>query len=488
MIDIQTEQRHRWRAMSLLAMTQFVVILDITIVNIALPTIKTSLGFNQADLQWVVDAYLLTFGGFLLLGGRAADLFGRRRVFMTGLALFGIASLACGLATTSGELIAARVVQGLGGALLSPAALSLVAVIFPEGAARNKAMGIWGAVAGAGGATGVVLGGILTNGPGWQWVFWVNVPFTLGGVLIAPLFLAKRSGAGARGQFDLLGAITVTLGLTALIYGLVELSELGIGSGRVLIALAAAVVLLAAFGVVETRAGHPLVPFRIFKIRSASSANVTMLIFAAGVVAMSFFVTLYLQQVLHYSPVQAGLSFLPMACGQIIFSNVASKLIGKLGVLRLLLLGLTFSTLGFAWFSLVSANGSFLVNVLGPAVVLSAGGGFTIVGVIVAAVSGVPEQESGLAGGLINMSQQVGGAVGLAVLSAVATWRTTAVAAGATPNAVALTDGFRLGFAVAAVLTALAGVAAWLMLRSVFRQPAPVVEPAVDQEAALPAS
>jgi EmrB/QacA subfamily drug resistance transporter len=466
------QHAHRWRALSLLAMTQFLIVLDITIVNIALPTIKTALGFSQENLQWAVNAYLLTFGGFLLLGGRAADLFGRRRVFIIGLVVFGLASLACGFATDTGQLIAARAVQGLGGAIASPAALSLVAVTFTEDRERAKAMGVWSAVAGGGGATGVVLGGLLTDGPGWRWVFWVAVPFALGGALLAPRLLAPwRSNQQTR-HFDLLGAISVTLGLTALIYGLVAVEESGLGAARALVPLAAAVVLLAAFVLVEQRSAHPLVPFRIFKLRAPTAGNIIMLLFAAGVIAMNFFVTLYLQLVLHYSPVQAGLAFLPMATGQIIFSNVASRVIGRIGVRRTLLLGLTAGTLAFLWFSMIPADGRYVTNVLGPAVLLSIGGGFTIVAMIVAAVSGVPAADTGLAGGLINMSQQVGGAVGLAVLSTLAVWRTTSIAGRATTDAAALTAGFRFGFLVAAVLTAVAGVVAGVMLRHAFAAPA----------------
>jgi len=465
MIDSNRTNDHRWRALALLAMTQFVVVLDITIVNIALPTIKGALGFSQEGLQWVVDAYMLAFGGFLLLGGRAADLFGRRRVFTIGLVVFGVASLACGFAANAGELVAARAVQGLGGAILSPAALSLVAVTFQQDKERNRAMGIWSAVAGAGGAAGVVLGGLLTDGPGWQWVFWVNVPFTLGGALLASRLLAATPGEGARHSFDLLGALTVTLGLTGLIYGLVEVEEAGAGSPRAWLPLAAAVLLLAAFVVVERRSPTPLVPFRIFRNRTTTSANLTMLIFACGVIAMNFFVTLYLQQVLHYSAVEAGLSFLPMACGQILFSNVASKVIGRLGVLRTLLLGLVASALAFLWFAQITPDGTFISDLLGPVVLLSVGGGFTIVALVVAAVSGVDNTEAGLAGGLINMSQQVGGAVGLALLSTIATWRTTSLLHQGTSSPAALTSGFRTGFLVAAVLTLVAAAAAYAMLR-----------------------
>jgi MFS family permease len=365
---------------------------------------------------------------------------------------------------------------------LSPAALSLVAVTFTDNRERAKAMGVWSAVAGAGGATGVVLGGLLTAGPGWPWVFWVNVPFTLGGALLAPVLLAAWPSQEHERHFDLVGAATVTLGLTSLIYGLVAIEESGLTSARALVSLAAAVVLLAAFVVTERRAPYPLVPFRMFRLRAPTSANVTMLLFAAGVIAMSFFVTLYLQQVLRYSPVEAGLSFLPMALGQIVFSNVASRVIGRLGVLPTLLIGLGASTVAFAWFATISPNGSFLTDVLGPAIVLSIGGGFTFVAIIMAAVTGVPGRDTGLAGGLINMSQQIGGAIGLAVLSTLAAWRSASIAGGEVGNTAAMTAGFRAGFAVAAALTFLAAVTATVMLRRSLPRPAAPV-PAVGEPA-----
>jgi MFS family permease len=324
-----------------------------------------------------------------------------------------------------------------------------------------------------------VLGGLLTDGPGWRWVFWVNVPFTIVGALLAPRYVGRWASQEKSRQFDLFGAVTVTLGLTALIYGLVAIEEVGLSSTRVIVTLVAAVLLLAAFATVESRAAHPLVPFRIFRWSQPTTANVGMMLFAAGVIAMNFFVTLYLQQVLRYSAVEAGLSFLPMALGQIVFSNVASRFIARAGLLPTLLIGLTASTLAFLWFARIRANGDFLVDVLGPAVLLSVGGGFTIVGLIMAAVSGVPGEDTGLAGGLINMSQQIGGATGLAVLSTLAAWRTNHLAGG-TGSASALTAGFRLGFLVAAALTLVAAILVTVLLR---RRAAPMVPaPATEAE------
>jgi EmrB/QacA subfamily drug resistance transporter len=478
-----TTERRRRRAFALLAMTQFVVVLDITIVNVALPSIETSLGFSRAGLAWVIDAYLLTFGGFLLLGGRAADLFGRKRVFLTGLAIFGLASVACGLAETGGQLVAARAVQGLGGAILSPAALSLVTVTFPREAERNRAMGIWGTVAGAGGATGVVLGGVLTAGLGWEWVFWVNTPLTLGGALLGLKLIIDTDvhRIASLREFDVLGAITATAGLSALIFGLMQIGEHGIGSTRALAAFAVAAVLLGAFVVTELRVPAPLVSFGIFRSRSLSAANIMMLIFIAGVVATNFFVTLYCQQVLGYGPVASGLSLLPLALGQILFSQIAPRVLARFGVLTVLLIGMGAAVLGFGWFSLVSPSGSFAFDVLGPAVLVSVGGGFGFVVLIVMAVSGVEPRQAGLAGGLINMSQQVGGALGLAVLASLATWRTAGqIEAGvAVPSA--LTDGFQLAFLVAAGLVLAGLTAATVVLRT---RETPAIAAAGDRSAA----
>jgi EmrB/QacA subfamily drug resistance transporter len=470
MTDVATARR-RWPVFALLAMTQFVVVLDVTIVNVALPSIEASLGFSRAGLAWVVDAYLLTFGGFVLLGGRAADLFGRKRVFLTGLMIFGLASVACGLAGTAGQLVAARAVQGLGGAIVSPAALSLVTVTFPREAERNKAMGIWGMVAGAGGATGFVLGGVLTAGLGWEWVFWVNTPLTLGGALLG---LKLITGTDAHRvaplrEFDLLGAITVTAGLSALIFGLIQTGEHGAGSTRTPVAFAVAAVLLGAFVVTELRVPAPLVSFGIFRSRTLSAANGMMLIFIAGVLATNFFVALYCQQVLGYGPVASGLSLLPLALGQILFSQIAPRVLARFGMLTVLLVGMGAAILGFCWFSLVSPAGSFLADVLGPAVLVSVSGGFGFVVLIVMAVSGVEPRQAGLAGGLINMSQQVGGALGLAVLASLATWRTARQVETGVAVPTALTDGFQLGFLVAAGLVLAGLTATVLALRPVSR-------------------
>ena len=488
-MDAGTAHARRWFALALLATTQFLIILDVTIVNIALPSIAGALKFSPENLTWVVNAYLLVFGGLLLLGGRLADLFGRRRMFVIGLLVFGFASLACGLAETSSQLIAFRALQGLGGALLSPAALSLLAATFTDGKELSRAFGVWGAVAGAGGATGVLLGGILSDGPGWEWVFWVAVPFTVVGALLAPVLLARSVTTGSRRHFDVVGALTVTLGLSALVYGLVQMEAAGVGSARALLPVAAAVVLLTAFVLVESRARTPLVALRIFRSRVTTAANTTMFLFAAAVVAMNFFVSLYLQLVLNFSPVQAGLAFLPMALGQIVFAQVAARVINHVGPARTLLPGLLVSAAGLAWFGMISPDGSYVVDVLGPAVVLSIGGAFTIVSIMMLALTGVEMRDTGLAGGLINMSQQVGGALGLALLATLAVSRTNAVAGGGTPDSAALNDGFRLGLFGAAALTLVAAGLAVLLLRGrpVAAAPAPAAEDLTAPDAVEPA-
>src|SRR3954453_1919803 len=303
----------RWYALILLAEAQFVVVLDASIVNVALPTIGEALDFSQENLAWVVNAYVLTFGGFLLLGGRLADLLGRRRVFMGGLLLVAVASLAAGFAATEGQLIAARAAQGLGAALISPAALSIVTTTFKDGAERNKALGAWGAVAGAGGAAGVLLGGILTDGLGWEWVLWVNVPVALVVAALAPRWIADSREESAKRTFDVAGAVTVTAGLSVLVYTLVDATDAGWGSAQTLGLLALSASLIAAFVFIERRSDAPLVPFRIFRIRTLTGANIVGLLVGASLFSMFFFITLYMQQVLGYSPIHAGLSYLPLA-------------------------------------------------------------------------------------------------------------------------------------------------------------------------------
>jgi EmrB/QacA subfamily drug resistance transporter len=450
----------RWRALIFLGAAQFMVVLDASIVNVALPSIQSDLHFSQENLQWVVNAYTLAFGGFLLLGGRAADLFGRRRVFIAGLALFSIASLAGGLATSEGWLIAARGVQGLGAAIVSPAALSIVTNTFTEGSERNKALGIWGALAGAGGAAGVLLGGVLTSGLGWEWVLFVNVPIGVGVALAIPRFVDETK-LGERTKIDFGGAFAVTAGLMVLVYALVKTNEKGWGSAHTIVLLAVSLVLIVAFIVIEMRHRAPLVPLRIFRNRSVSSSNAVGLLVGASLFSMFFFISLYLQQVLGFSALKAGLSYLPLAVSIILAAGAASVLVERIGPKPVLAAGMAFVAVGLVLFSSVRPNGSFTGDVLLPSVIVAIGLGLSFVPLTIAAVAGVAEHETGLASGLINTAQQVGGALGLAILSTVANSKIESLmrAAHGSPAARrgALADGFGTAFTVGAGF-AIAGV------------------------------
>src|ERR1019366_7559027 len=418
-------------ALLLLAMTQFVLVIDASIVNVALPSIGRALSFSQADLSWVVNAYTLTFGGFLLLGGRLADLMGRRRMFMVGLVLFSLASLLGGLAQSEGWLIAARAVQGLGGAIVSPAALSIITTTFADGEERNRALGVWGAVAGAGGAAGVLLGGVLTSGLSWRWVLFVNVPIGLACTLLAPL-----------------------------VYALVDAVNVGWGSTATLGKSAGAVVLLVVFLAIETRQRAPLMPFSIFRQRTLRGADTVALLIGMSLFSMFFFVSLYMQEVLHYSALKTGLCYLPLAVGIIASAAGASVAVTRFGFKLILIAG------GLFWFSKVRAGGSFAGDVLGPSLLAAFGLGLSFVPVTIAAVSGITPHEAGLASGLVNTSQQVGGALGLAILATIANTRTNDVLRAGTHNLpAALASGFDRAFLVGAGF-ALAGALLTIVLIS----------------------
>jgi EmrB/QacA subfamily drug resistance transporter len=459
----------RWYALVLLCAAQFMVVLDASIVNVALPSIKTDLGFSQSSLQWVVSAYTLAFGGFLLLGGRAADLLGRRRLFVGGLVLFSIASLAGGLAQSEGWLIAARSVQGLGAAIISPAALAIVTTTFREGGERNKALGIWGAIAGAGGAVGVLLGGVLTDTLGWEWVLFVNFPIGVLAALAAPRYVRESRMDRAGRHFDVLGAVSVTVGLVVLVYALVKTGDNGWGSASTIVLLAVAVAMIAAFVVIEARSRSPLVPLGIFRNRTVTSANAIGLLVGASLFAMFYFISLYLQQVLGYSPLKTGVAYLPLAVGIIVSAGLASALVERVGVKPTLIAGLGLVVAGLMLFTRIDTNGAYVSDVLIPSVVVAFGLGLSFVPMTIAAVSGVRDSEAGLASGLINTSQQVGGALGLAILSTVASSRTNDVMAAARgardalPHA--LTEGFQNAFAVGAVFAAVGIVLAVALLR-----------------------
>ena len=437
-------------ALILLAMTQFVIVIDASIVNVALPSIGTALHFSRDDLTWVVNSYTLTFGGFLLLGGRMADLLGRRRMFMLGLVVFSLASLAGGLAQSEAWLIAARVIQGLGAAIVSPAALSIITTTFADGAERNRALGIWGAVAGAGGAAGVLLGGVLTSGLSWRWVLFVNVPIGLAAAALAPGTLGESRREEAGHSFDIPGAVAVTAGLALLVYAVVDAVNVGWGATRTIVCLAAAVLLLIAFVGIELRERDPLMPFSIFRLRTLRGANIVGLLIGMSLFSMFFFLSLYLQDVMHYSPIKTGIAYLPLAIGIIVSAGVASQVVTKIGFKTPLIIGLLFVAAGLAWFSQVPApGGSYAADILGPSLLAAIGLGFAFVPVTIAAVTGTRPDEAGLASGLINTSQQVGGALGLAILATIANSRTQSVtASGVHDVSVALTRGYDRAFLV----------------------------------------
>ena len=450
----------RWWALVLLAMADFVVILDASIVNIALPSIGRGLHISLSNLSWVVNAYVLTFGGFLLLGGRIADLVGRRLIFMVGLGVFSAASLAGGLAQSELWLFGARAVQGLGAALLAPAALSLVTSIFREGAERNRALSVWGAVAGSGAAAGVLLGGVLTSGLGWRSVLFVNVPIGIAAILLTPLLVSESRGEVARRGFDLPGAVTVTAGLSALVYALVRASTVGWGSVQTIGVLAAAAALLVAFVVIEKRAEAPLVPFAFFKNLNVSAANATMTATGAAIIGLFYFLSLYMQKVLGYSAIKAGTSQLPLAAGIVLAAGLAAPLVARLGLRQLLIGGLALFAGGLVWFAQLPVHGSYLADLLGPSLLIALGLGFAFVPITILAETGVHDREYGLASGLLNTSQQVGGALGLAVLTTIATSRTNDLITSHHAVGQSLTLGFHLGFLGAAAFVLLGIIAA----------------------------
>ncbi len=445
-------------ALGLLAITQFMIVIDASIVNVALPSVGRALHFSEQNLSWVVNAYTLTFGGFLLLGGRLADLLGRRRMFMLGLVVFSAASFLGGVAQSDTWLIAARAAQGLGAAIVSPAALSIITTTFAEGTERNRALGVWGAVAGAGGAAGVLLGGVLTQGLSWRWVLFVNVPIGVAAMLAAPRVLEESRASEPGRRLDFGGAVTVTGGLALLVYALVDAVNVGWTSAATLGKIAGAVALLAVFVVWELRQRDPLMPFSIFRLRTLRGANVIGLLIGMSLFSMFFFISLYLQQVLHYDALKTGISYLPLAVAIILSAGAASQLTNRFGFKNTLIVGMAFVTGGLVWFSQVPADGTYLADVLGPSLLAGIGLGLSFVPVTIAAVTGTRPREAGLASGLINTSQQVGGALGLAILASIANSRTRDLLHSGTHDfTAALTKGFQTGFLVGAGF-ALAGL------------------------------
>jgi EmrB/QacA subfamily drug resistance transporter len=463
------DARKRW-ILVLTCLAQFMVILDISVVNVALPSIRTDLGFSAVDLQWVVNAYTLTFAGFLMLGGRASDLLGRRRMFVAGTSLFALASLVCAAASSQGLLVGARALQGIGGAIVSPATLAIITSSFPEGLERNRALGVWAATAGLGASAGVLLGGVLTESVSWQSIFLVNVPVGLALVVAGRAVIAEGRRDGER-HFDVTGAALITLGLVGLVYGIVRSDALGWGSPGVLGPIAAGLATLALFAFVEQRVARaPLVPLAIFRRAQLSAANVVVLLLYAAMFSMFFFVTLYLQQVLHYSALGAGAAFLPTTLGIATASSLAPRVLARLGPRHTMTVGMLLVALGLAWYSGLSPDSSYLAVVLPGSVLTAAGVGLALVSATIVSVQGVPASQSGLASGLLNSARLMGGALGLAALSTVAASSTHAALVAGSGPAQALTDGYGSALRVGA-LVGLAGAA---IAAAIIRRPAPV--------------
>ena len=479
-----------WLVLVLVCMAQFMVILDATIVNVALPSIQEDLSRSDADLQWVVNAYALTFGGFLLLGGRAGDLIGRKRVFLVGVVVFTVASLLNGLAPSSEALILFRGLQGLGAALVAPAALSIITTTFDEGAERTKAMGVWAAIAVGGGAVGLVLGGVLTTTLSWPWIFYVNVPVGIAVFIASMRIVPESKDAHAHKSYDIAGAVTVTLGLLALVYGIVKAQEKGWTSLHTGGFFALAIALLVAFVVIERRSAEPLVRLSIFRVRTVRAANVVMFLVAAGLFAMFYFNTLYLQRVLGYSALEAGLAFLPFTAGIIIGAGLSQGLVPRLGAREVPLIGMPMAVVGLLLFTRLQPDGSYVTDLLPGIMLASIGMGLTFVPITLIATSGIPADDAGLASGLFNTSQQIGGALGLAILATLAVDATqnTLSGLGGAPQpadeAQALVDGFHIAYLGSAALVA-GGFFALLFLLSrrdvvAVGEGVPAAQPAAD--------
>jgi EmrB/QacA subfamily drug resistance transporter len=468
----------RWLTLAVVGAAFFMTVLDVAIVNVAVPSIQTKLHTDETTVQWVLIAYAITFGGFLLLGGRMADLLGRRLIFLVGLSLFTVASLACGLAGSIGVLIAARAVQGVGAAIISPAALSIVTTTFEEGAERNKALGIWGALGGSGAAAGVLFGGILTRYLGWEWIFFVNVPVGALVFALTPAFVPEsRADLGHR-RFDAAGAVTVTGGLALLVYAISKAPDVGWGSTRTILLLIASAVILAAFVLIELRSRAPLMPFSIFRIRSLLAANIVGLLLGAVIFADFFVLTLYVQEVLHWSALKTGLTFLATAGTTVIWAGVAQGLTTRFGPRRVIVTGLLVLAASMVQYTQIPVHGHYWPNLLPAYLAFALGLAFAFVPVTIAALAQVAPRDAGLASGLINTSQQIGGAIGVALATTIFTTQAKdLLSTGHTP-AEAFTSGYQNAFWALIALAVAGAVAAFALLRGVQR--ADVVE----QEAA----
>ena len=477
----------RWFALALIVVAQFMVVLDVAIVNVALPSIKSDLHFSEVSLQWVITAYAIMFGGFLLLGGRLADLLGRRRLFVAGLAIFTVSSLLDGLAWSEGSLIAFRSLQGLGAAMLSPAALSILTTTFAEGRERNLALGVWGAASGSGGAAGVLLGGALTSGLNWSWIFYVNVPVGIAVMALTPFLLRESRADLQHRHFDFAGAASITGGLMLLVYAMTRATQHGWGTGTTIGLLAASGALIATFFLIESRSHAPLLPLRIFRLRTLTASNVAGLLMGGAIFAQFFLLTLYMQQVLHYSALKTGVAYIGLTLTIIVFSGVAQALVTRIGIRWVLPAGLALSTGALIWFAQLPVDGNYFRNLFPPFIVSGLGLALAFVPMSIGGLTGVRETDAGVASGLINTTQQVGGAIGTAIATTVATTFTAHYVSSHSGvsafSGAALTHGFQIAFYV---LAGVAGAGALLSALLLESQPAAAEEPQQEAIDAVP--
>jgi EmrB/QacA subfamily drug resistance transporter len=459
---------NRWLILVIACLAQFMVVLDVTVVNVALPSIQRGLHFSPSNLQWVVNAYTLIFGGFLLLGGRVSDLVGRKRLFTVGVALFSLASMLNGLASSPAMLVVGRGLQGLGGALLSPAALSIITTTFITQEERTRALGVWSAIAAGGGAAGLLLGGVLTQLVSWPWIFIVNVPVGAIALLLAMRYVPESRIDSEHRAFDLAGAVSVTAALVVLVYAIVKAQAFGWGSTRTVALIAGALALLSVFVVIERRSVAPLIRLSILRVRTLVVADIVLLLVASGMFGMFFFASLYVQEVLGYSPLRAGLAFLPVTAGIVLGAGVAQQLIKRVGVRNLAVIGTLLAASGLVVLTQLPVRGSYVGNLLSGLLPMSIGMGLTFVPITLLATGGVSDDDAGLASGLFNTAQQVGGSLGLAILSTVAASQTASVLHGATSTAAALSarvSGYHVAFGVAAAMLTAGGAILALTLR-----------------------
>jgi EmrB/QacA subfamily drug resistance transporter len=480
MKDIGTDTRRRWIALAALAVAQFMVFLDETVVNVALPSIKSDLGFSQATLSWIVSVYIVVFGGLVLLGGRLADRVGRRRMFLVGTAVFGVASLLDGLAQSQGMLLGARALQGIGAALATPAALALVTALFTNQAERVKALAIWGALSGLGFAIGILLGGAITDAASWRWVFLINVPVAVASLILVPRLVGESRIRAQRG-FDLAGAVTITGGTTTLVFTLVKAPDYGWGSPKTVVLFAAATMLLGAFAVIERRTGAPLIPAGFMHRRATLVPNLLQLLLGVSAISTLFLMTLYTQQVLGYTPLQAGVAYLPLAAAIATATIVANALLGRVGPRPLAGAGLTIAAAGMVLLGQAPAAADYWADVLPAMAILGLGAGFAFVSITTAALARVDDSAAGIASGLLSTTVQIGGAVGVAILAGVVvTERSNALLASGSTALAAEVGGLQLAFMIAAAVSLVAALIAVFALERLEARPVGIGRPVAE--------